>query len=286
MRGFNTVVVIGSGDIACKCIKILADHHDNVVCIEHEKGYLSMMKSICQKYNCRYKAITEQEQLLEYFNKITVKTLIVSANNNYIFPEAVLDKQNLSVINFHNALLPHHGGRNAPTWAIFQMDETTGITWHEVTPKVDAGDIIIQRGIVIAQDMTALELARKCMEVGAEAFQEIIPKLLAENYTARVQLPAKEMGFHYSGDIPNAGIMDISWSTERISAFLRSLDYGKIRILPRPRVVLLDKCYVIERYHIIRTGKQDLARVIVNKYRAFICSQGLSITLYLKGWGE
>jgi len=169
MRGFNTVVVIGSGDIACKCIKILADHHDNVVCIEHEKGYLSMMKSICQKYNCRYKAITEQEQLLEYFNKITVKTLIVSANNNYIFPEAVLDKQNLSVINFHNALLPHHGGRNAPTWAIFQMDETTGITWHEVTPKVDAGDIIIQRGIVIAQDMTALELARKCMEVGAEA---------------------------------------------------------------------------------------------------------------------
>ncbi len=83
MGRFKAVVIIGSGDIACKCIKILADYHDNVVCIEYGKGHLSMMESICRRYNFPYKAIAEREQLLEYFNKIAAKTLVVSANNNY-----------------------------------------------------------------------------------------------------------------------------------------------------------------------------------------------------------
>lgn len=112
---YEKLIVIGSGKIACECIKVLKSYNDKIICIENEESLLSFVKSICNINNLEYKLIESKKKLLQYFLKISEKTLIISANNNYIFPKEVVNKDNLKIINFHNALLPYHPGRNAPT---------------------------------------------------------------------------------------------------------------------------------------------------------------------------
>ena len=80
-------------------------------------------------------------------------------------------------------------------------------------------------------------------------------------------------------------MLDISWPMEQISAFLRSLDYGKIRMFPKPRLILLNKCCLIKGYKIARARRRGPVRLIVNNYRAFICKEDLSITLDLENEG-
>ena len=46
-------------------------------------------------------------------------------------------------INFHDGPLPRRGGLNAPAWALMEGSRHHGVTWHEITPHLDAGRVQI-----------------------------------------------------------------------------------------------------------------------------------------------
>ena len=83
---------------------------------------------------------------LETYEK---RTLVVSAGNKYLFPSHIIQKENLTIINFHNVLLPHFPGRNEPSWAIWAGAEESGATWHLVSEGVDEGDCLWQKAYSI-----------------------------------------------------------------------------------------------------------------------------------------
>ena len=65
---------------------------------------------------------------MRYTNKGEV--LIISANNEYIFPAELVKLENVTIINFHYSLLPLYRGVNIPTWVIYNEEKYTGVTWH------------------------------------------------------------------------------------------------------------------------------------------------------------
>ena len=124
----KNVIVIGSGKVAAGCIGILASKAAAVSVIETEQQALSCVRMVSNNLKLSYRSMTDYKQLTGYLKAIRKNTLVISANNNYLFPAEILGKHNLCVVNFHNALLPAYPGRNAPTWVIFDGEEKTGVT--------------------------------------------------------------------------------------------------------------------------------------------------------------
>ena len=246
---YDKVVLIGTGRVACGCLKLLLEFTRDVVAIEPEQQPLSLVKPVCAKSGVAYRQETDREELASFFRNIDSPTLVISAHNIFIFPADVLANEHLNVVNFHNSLLPRHAGRNAPTWAIFEMDETSGVTWHQVAPAVDRGDIIAQRKTEVGGEDTGFSLTRRCAQLGIDVFSEILPRLLTGSYE-RFPQPGAGGSYHRAEEVPNRGVVDLSWSVRKVSAFLRSIDYVKLGIFPPARVRLLDDTYEVVKYEL------------------------------------
>ncbi|MEH2956721.1 formyltransferase family protein [Candidatus Merdisoma sp. JLR.KK006] len=127
-----------------------------------------------------------------------------------------------TIVNFHNALLPKFPGRNAPSWAIFENEQETGITWHYVTKQVDAGDIIIQKKCRITADVRAYELTEKLMQLAFEAFKEKFAEIIEDRAAARKQLLTGKRKIYKSSDIPGMCRFGMEDSPEYIYRLLRA----------------------------------------------------------------
>lgn len=227
---YAKIYIVGTGKLAENCASILSDKGINPIVFEYGETAISALERYCRKNEIAYLK-TEKKELTELLEKEEEESLIVSADNIYLFPENVVNNKNLTIINWHNALLPKHKGRNAEAWAIFCGDEESGITWHYIDPKIDNGQIIAQQKIKITDLETSLGLFAKQVEVGTDVFVKIIDSILSGTVQSKEQDKIEVVQMHYSKDKPNNGKLDLGWSYSEISAFLRAYDYGPLRLL-------------------------------------------------------
>ncbi len=129
-------------------------------------------------------------------------------------------------INYHDALLPRYGGLHATTWALFQGETMHGITWHRMTPEVDAGEILARREVPIPPDAGAWALNVACTEAAPASFPELLAGLETGTLVPRPQGAAGRSWFP-GWRKPALGCV-IPWdaSAERVAAFVRCLDFG------------------------------------------------------------
>lgn len=109
---FNRVVVIGYGKATGGILKYTADRQADygyqLEFIEHEIHALSVTRQICEERGVPFSSLPDKKELGAYLAGIQEKTLIVSASNNYLFPASLVGRENITIINFHNALLPDY----------------------------------------------------------------------------------------------------------------------------------------------------------------------------------
>lgn len=257
---FQRVVVIGYGKATGEILKYIdnrrADYGYGLEFIEHEPHALSVTAQICTERGIPFASMPDKRALGRYLGEIQEKTLIVSASNNFLFPAALVERDNITIINFHNALLPDYPGRNAPSWVIYQGEERTGITWHYVTAGVDEGSIIIQKSCEIGPDTKAYELTERLMDLACEGFYECFDAVLRENAQARPQemVPGRRM--YRSTEIPGDGFLNLEEKPEKVYRLLRSVDYGKSGIFPPLQTEVAGARAEILRYRKIAPGKK------------------------------
>ena len=240
---FRRVVVIGYGKATGNILKYVDDKKTDYgyfpEFIEHEPHALSVTRQICEERGIPYASIPDKKELGAYLGGITEETLILSASNNFLFPAPVVERENITIINFHNALLPDYPGRNAQSWVIYQGETQTGITWHYVTAGVDEGNIIIQKTCEIGPDMKAYELTERLMDLACEGFYECFAAVLAKSVQARPQGFSPDRRMYRSTQVPGDGFLDLEKEPEELYRLLRSVDYGKSDIFP-PLQTLVD----------------------------------------------
>lgn len=71
-------------------------------------------------------------------------------------------------INLHGSLLPRHRGAAPVQWAILEGDATTGVCVIRMSPRLDAGAVIVSREQPIAVDDTAATLEERLAADGGE----------------------------------------------------------------------------------------------------------------------
>lgn len=257
---FCRVVVIGYGKVTGEVLQYVCDRQSEygyrVEFIEHEVHPLSITEQICADNGIPFTRITDKKELSAFLDNITEQTLIISASNNFLFPVSLVEKEHITIINFHNALLPKYPGRNAPTWVICMGEKETGITWHYVTAGVDEGNIIVQKRCDIGDDMKAYELTELLMDLAGEAFRESFADVMAQNVNARPQGFDPKRRMYRSCDVPSEGLFNLTDRPEDIYRLLRSVDYGKNDIFPPMRTMIGGREAEILRYRKIAPDKR------------------------------
>jgi methionyl-tRNA formyltransferase len=269
---FNQYIVIGVGTIACNCALILKNRGLSPIMIESRKGSSISSENFCSKNEISYKNFNKKE-LTDYLNSVLETTLIVSASNRYIFPKEIIDKENLLIINFHGSLLPKFPGRNAEAWAIFEEESIGGISWHVVVPEIDAGEILIQIETPISRKTTSFSLLREYTKLATDSFDRILDKLTIE-INKEIKQTSKELSLYYSWQKPNNGELNLAWNESKISAFLRSMDYGPLETLGLVWFEFNGIKYQVKKYKMSESLELKNSFNLTNSEQTFILNKG------------
>lgn len=167
--------------------------------------------------------------LLDYLNLQKENVLVINANAYYIYPDKLVQKENMRIINNHYGFIPEYRGRNICSWVIFNQELYTGVVWHDINTEIDMGTIVKQAKLKIGLDEKAYELLIRQMKEALILFKEWWNEWKGGNEVVRqVSRISKGRMFH-SWDWPNFGVIDLRTDEiERIYRTLRAMDYGKI----------------------------------------------------------
>jgi methionyl-tRNA formyltransferase/LmbE family N-acetylglucosaminyl deacetylase len=78
-----------------------------------------------------------------------------------IVKKHILEIPRMGVIGFHASMLPHYRGPAPVNWAIIKGEKQTGNTMFWMSPGIDTGNIIDQRGIKINKNDTCATIYKK-----------------------------------------------------------------------------------------------------------------------------
>lgn len=265
MKRYVKIIVIGYGKIADNVLNYVCckkeDYGYDVEFIEYERNPFSIARKICRENGIRFSSCQEKRKLVEALEELREETLILSVSNNFLFPRSVVEKANITIVNFHNALLPKFPGRNAPSWAIYEGEESTGITWHYVNERVDEGEIIFQKDCRIHPDIKAYELADKLMILAFEGFRECFQGILSRSIISVPQIILSDRKVYRADEVPGGGHFSMEEPPESIYRLLRATDYGKNRIFPQITTVYKGQEIRILRYAKKSVEEADYAQV-------------------------
>ncbi|MDO7253168.1 formyltransferase family protein [Helicobacter cappadocius] len=254
---FEKIIIIGNGTIALEITKILSAYCP--IAISYKPHFLSMLEIFCKKNHIPYYHFNQNDLITKFLDNFNEKTLIISANNHYIFPREIIEKPQIKIINFHNALLPLYKGVNAPIWSIYNQDKISGITWHMVNSQLDSGEIISQSQFELTPNIKAIELIKILIQLGISSFLGFKDSLLQDDLKL-TKMPPSYAPINKAKDLPNKGFLDISWNEDKISAFLRSMDAGGV--IPKPKILISENEYIIESYGFAKTPFMENSLVL------------------------
>lgn len=272
------IVIIGTGKLPCLCAEYCKDKY-GIEIYEYGSYSMSTLKQWSTKHEVSYHSVMKEE-LTDILLELNEETLVVSANNTYLFPTSILSKKEITAINFHPSLLPKHPGRNAEAWAIYEEEEYSGITWHVIDTNIDGGSIICQEKIDLNEKTTSLKLMILQFDIAAKCFCSFADRII-ESGIDSLELTyntTKSSDIHLSTDIPNDGVLDISWATIKMSSFLRAMDYGPLNVLGKPYCYIDEEKYVWDSYEISENSDGTESAPVEGLFSDDI------YTIRLKGW--
>ncbi len=200
---------------------------------------------------------------------------IFSVNNFHLLPENILGLPRELAINFHDAPLPKYAGVNATNWAILSGESTHGVTWHAMTERVDAGDILKQASFPLQPRETALTLNGLCYEKSIESFAELVDDLAS----GRVQAIPQDLSqrtYFPRWKRPHANCT-IDWTSSalQIDRLALALDYGSYsNPLGMPKLYLGSRAVVAKSAEVLvgqrRYAAGSLSQVVCSSaFRRF-----------------
>ena len=117
------------------------------------------------------------KDFIEKLKKRKWDFFLIFANGN-ILPQEVLDIPKYGVLNIHPSLLPKYRGPSPIISAILDNQKKTGVTIMKINEKMDSGDIIFQKEILVEKWKKNKEMEKFFAELGAIYFFENIKNFL------------------------------------------------------------------------------------------------------------
>jgi len=126
----------------------------------------------------------------------------------------------IATINVHPSLLPKYRGPNPYLQTIWHDEKFSGLTFHLMTEKLDAGAILLQKKVEIKPDDTGKELKERTVLMARGAVCELLNNL-AEDFIIPVE--QNESNATYFPQITTNDVMiDFSKSAKEVYNHIRA----------------------------------------------------------------
>ena len=175
---------------------VVTPHYDNVI--------YKKLEFTCNKYNINHirpHKVNSQE-VIDAVDNVKPDLCVISHFERLI-KEPLLSIPKMGFVNLHPSLLPDYRGMAPQHWPIINGEKEAGITVHYVDEGTDTGDIIVQRKIVLTDDMYVSDLQKVWMEhyktIMVEAIDNIIngkPTIVQRHLPGRYYGKLKEEQCH------------------------------------------------------------------------------------------
>jgi methionyl-tRNA formyltransferase len=186
------IVFMGTPDFAVPVLESLIrneEYHIELVVTQPDrpKGRKRILtpppvKVIAENHNI---PVFQPEKIKNDFDPIKriEPDLIVTAAFGQLLPKPLLDIPKYGCINVHASLLPKLRGGAPIHYSLLEGHEKTGITIMYMAEKLDAGDIISQKEVVIEENDNVETLHNKLSKIGADLLIQTLPSLFTSNIT-------------------------------------------------------------------------------------------------------
>lgn len=133
----------------------------------------------------------------------------------------ILQLPKIASINVHPSLLPKYRGPNPYLQTIWHREKQSGLTFHLMTEKFDAGAILLQKSIEIKPDDTGKELKERTVLTARSAVTELL-NMLADDFIIPVE-QSEERATYYPQITNDDVMLDFNKSAEEIYAHIRGV---------------------------------------------------------------
>lgn len=185
------IVFFGSAEFAVPSLKLLLDSQHEVLAVvtrpDKEKGRHLKMRQTPVKIlgSARGIKVYQPEDITSPEAAETMASLLadlfVIVAFGQILTADILKLPKRFSINLHPSLLPRYRGAAPINRAIINGDAETGLTIIRMNEKVDAGDIILQRKVQIAENDTSETLSSQLSRSGALLLSDAIRFIEEDN---------------------------------------------------------------------------------------------------------
>lgn len=191
------IVFFGSDNFGVPSLKALLSNNHNISCVvtqpDRKKGrglFLSstVIKKVALELGIKiyqpYRVNTPET--IKFLKDLSPDLFVVIAYGQ-ILSQEILDIPKVLSINIHASLLPKYRGAAPVNWAIIRGEEITGVTVMKMAREMDAGPIILQKALDIADEDTAVTLEDSLSHLGVELLLDALKSIESRNYNLMPQ---------------------------------------------------------------------------------------------------
>ena len=224
------IIFFGTPDFALKSLELINSHCD-ILCVvtsqDKKSGRgLRIHQSEVKKFSIINNILIKQPEDLkniDFINQIksmNADLFIVVAFRK--IPKEVYSIPKLGTINLHASLLPDYRGAAPINWALINNEKVTGVTTFFINEKIDHGDIISKKEVLIDNDDDYKSLYRKLSIIGSNLLLETIMIVFKGKFQIISQSKANN---EKKAPKLNSENTRINWedNTERILGMIRGL---------------------------------------------------------------
>lgn len=275
------ICFLGTPPFAVTCLKALvADEHYEIVGVvtqpDRPAGRKMIMtpssiKSFCLQEGLRVispESLKKETYIHDEIKKWNAELAVVVAFGQ-ILSEEFLKLFPLGAVNVHGSLLPRWRGAAPIQRAIQAGDEVTGVSLQKVVKKLDAGDVLGERRIMIGPDTNSLELHDQLAVMGADLLHVELMDYIRGNL---MPLPQDEALVTHAAKISNAeSALSDQLTVHQAHNQVRAFVWG-----PGSTVLLQGKKV---KLHQTQIPSQDVQRVI-QEQQMTASSEDKSVFIY------
>ena len=240
-------LIAGVSDAKCKIVGVL--RYENIkTCSIYQKIKDFLFPS--REYNY-IKSYNLPEMKSKSANSEKFKKELLKLNPDIVIvgtwaeklKKEILQLPKIAMINVHPSLLPKYRGPNPYLRTIWNGEEKSGITFHLMSEKLDAGAILLQKSIEIKPDDTGKELRERTVLTARSAVTELLNQL-ADDFIIPVE-QSEQRATYYPQVTRDDIMLDFTKSAQEIYNHIRAFhpwsktyfSYNKVFFSPNPYCV-------------------------------------------------
>ena len=186
---------------------------------EQVSDYRSLRQRAVDAHIPFHSFVKVSETAVETFLTDHAPDLLWVIGLSQLVPDRLMAIARVGSVGFHPTMLPEGRGRAPVAWTILNGARAAANLFF-LTDEPDAGDIIIQREVLVGPDDYSEDLIERTNRVLAEAIIELAPRIRAGDIPCTPQDHSKAT--YYAKRTPADGLIDWADSTDAVYRLIRA----------------------------------------------------------------